>query len=360
MPAVPFNSLIVVTGISGYIGSHVGLAALTAGHHVRGTVRSLARAEEVKAAYAKQGADISRLEFALVDDLTSEVQLSAAFKGAAGIANLAIPGSLTADSNIEPQQVIDAAIALLRVAAQEPSIQRVVFTSSSTAAFARPGFIDRPLNGSDWNEEAQRRYEEADEETKKIPFKWAAIKYHYSKYASEKAAWKWIAEHKPTFDFVSLIPNNNFGPLLLGDVHSSALWLYSLMKNETSIFKILFPRKSLVPAVFTSFEDYVNINNSTAEWFIDTRDTGRLHVLALTTPSVGGKRFWAVASPYGWNQVLTILRRTYPESTFPENLPEENGGVDTQEIDNSIATELLGGWIGLEKSIIDTTKTFPQ
>ncbi len=41
-------SLVLVTGGSGFIGGHCILQCLAAGHHVRTTVRSLAREPEVR------------------------------------------------------------------------------------------------------------------------------------------------------------------------------------------------------------------------------------------------------------------------------------------------------------------------
>jgi hypothetical protein len=72
MPALPANSLLAITGINGYIASHtLGLWALGAGHRVRGTVRSWARAESLKAGYEKHGipaAELdSRLQIVTVD-----------------------------------------------------------------------------------------------------------------------------------------------------------------------------------------------------------------------------------------------------------------------------------------------------
>jgi hypothetical protein len=73
MPALAPNSLIAVTRITGYIASHVGLAALQADYRVRGTIRSHKGAESLKAGYAEQGIPVfdldDRLEFVVIDDL---------------------------------------------------------------------------------------------------------------------------------------------------------------------------------------------------------------------------------------------------------------------------------------------------
>jgi uncharacterized protein YbjT (DUF2867 family) len=43
-PAIPVGSWIVVTGVTGFIGSHVADQALAAGYHVRGIVRDVEKA----------------------------------------------------------------------------------------------------------------------------------------------------------------------------------------------------------------------------------------------------------------------------------------------------------------------------
>jgi nucleoside-diphosphate-sugar epimerase len=86
---------------------------------------------------------------------------------------------------------------------------------------------------------------------------------------------------------------------------------------------------------------------------VDVRDTGRLHVLALSAPPAGGKRFWAAAAPFGWNQVLGILRQHFPKAPIPKDLEAPRGQPDRQKIDNKPAEQLLGGWISLERALVD-------
>lgn len=195
MPALPPNSLIVVTGITGYIASHVGLTALQAGHRVRATVRSLSRSEEVKTAYAKHGVDVSKLEFVVIDDLTSEAQLANAIKGVDGVAHVAIPGSVPGDSDENPQQAVDSNVNLLHAASKEPSIKRIVLTSSSAASIAPPSFKDGIITDKDWNEKDSAHFLNGTAEDKKQP-DWVMHRYAASKTLSEKAAWKWVEEEK--------------------------------------------------------------------------------------------------------------------------------------------------------------------
>jgi uncharacterized protein YbjT (DUF2867 family) len=48
-PALPFNSVVLVTGVNGFIGSHVADQLLLAGYRVRGTARKVSKADSLKA-----------------------------------------------------------------------------------------------------------------------------------------------------------------------------------------------------------------------------------------------------------------------------------------------------------------------
>lgn len=89
---------------------------------------------------------------------------------------------------------------------------------------------------------------------------------------------------------------------------------------------------------------------------MDVRDAGRLHALALTAPDAGGKRIWSAAGPFGWNQVLAVLRKACPKADLPEDAP--NWVPSTDKIDSEYGRELLGGkWIALEETVLETIKT---
>lgn len=94
-----------------------------------------------------------------------------------------------------------------------------------------------------------------------------------------------------------------------------------------------------------------------SEYFVDVRDTARLHLIALVAPQVQGERLFAFAEPYNWNMVLKIFRKLYPVRKFPADLP--NLGMDISSYPRERATALLASfgqskWISLEESIRDT------
>jgi GDP-D-mannose dehydratase len=47
-PAIPFGSWVVISGVSGFIGSHVADQALVAGYKVRGTTRDVQKSDWIK------------------------------------------------------------------------------------------------------------------------------------------------------------------------------------------------------------------------------------------------------------------------------------------------------------------------
>ncbi|KZO93502.1 NAD(P)-binding protein [Calocera viscosa TUFC12733] len=329
MAPIPPGSLVVVTGITGYIGSHVGLAALQAGYRVRGTVRDTKKAEELREKFKQLGLDASedKLDIVIVDDLTSQEQYEKAFVGAAGIAHVALPGQTATwidDTNT-------SVLSVLRAAAKEPSVKRVVLTSSSVTVITPGENGDHTLTDEDWNEVALERYSKLPVSARGDP-KNRPVMYCAAKTISEQEGWKWMAEHKPSFEFVTVLPNANFGPFLCGEPHSTGGWVSSLLKGDDTSAK--------------------NVGN---QWYIDVRDDAQLHLLGMTKPELAGKRIWAAAGPFGWNAILQILKKNFPDVKIPDENPE--WVLSPMKVDSEVGRKLLGGWISLEKSVVDTAKS---
>jgi hypothetical protein len=153
---------------------------------------------------------------------------------------------------------------------------------------------------------------------------------------------------------VSTLPDTTLGPVLHGDPPSSAAFIASLLKNDPAITRFL-PARELSVSVSCGVLQLLFLTLSWKEWHVDVRDTARLHLLGLTTPSLGGKRILAAAGPWGWNEILGILRKHFPNVQVPEDF--EGGEPDRQRIDSEVAREMLGGWIGLEQSVVDLAKS---
>lgn len=80
-PAVPYDSTIVVTGCSGFIGSHIVDQALAAGYRVRGISRDSKKNKWLQEYFnTKYGK--GKFELVSVPDLTKENAFDGAVKGA--------------------------------------------------------------------------------------------------------------------------------------------------------------------------------------------------------------------------------------------------------------------------------------
>ena len=197
MPAVPPDSLIAITGISGYIASYIGLWALRGGYRVRGTVRSWARADSLKAGYEKQGISASelaaRLEFVIVDDLNFEDQWTAALKDVDGIVHAALNFD-----RIEAivGEAVAGTLSLLRAAKKYPSVKRVVLTSSVVAVITAPMQRDKVLTTEEWNDEVLEIFEKGLPNDHDPILKQASFFFPYSaaKLKAERAAWESVKQ----------------------------------------------------------------------------------------------------------------------------------------------------------------------
>ncbi|KZT58657.1 NAD(P)-binding protein [Calocera cornea HHB12733] len=332
-PLAP-NALVVVTGITGYIASHTGLAALKAGYRVRGTVRSLSKAEELRKAYEKEGADVSaeKLEFVVLDDLMNADKFETVFAGVDGVIHLALPDPTDGDY---VQNTIASVLVPLK-AANKVGIKNFVLTGTSFAVVTPGNAPTALITNKDWNETSRQQYESAKEENKQGMLSHFVL-YAVGKQLAEKAAWTYVEQEKPSFDLTVILPDVNWGPLLYGKEALTPSWITNLLRGDGSGL--------FLPAL--------------TEWYIDVRDCAKLHVLSLAGGALTGQRVWAAAGPFGWNQVLAILRKNFP--AVADKIPGDVAASPLEpcpwKIDNAPATKALGGWIGLEKSVVETARS---
>ena len=80
MSAIPKDSLVLVTGANGFIGSHVVDQFLGAGYKVRGTARSESKGAWVKELFDKKYGP-GKFELAVVPDMNQKGAFNEAMKG---------------------------------------------------------------------------------------------------------------------------------------------------------------------------------------------------------------------------------------------------------------------------------------
>src|SRR5271165_1580461 len=134
-------STVLVTGGSGFIGSHTILQLMAAGHQVRTTVRSLKREGDVRALLREGGAEPGdRLSF-FAADLVNDAGWREAVAGCEYVLHVAspLPPNLPKDEN---ELITPAREGPLRVlhTARDAGVKRVVRTSS----FGAIGYGQKP------------------------------------------------------------------------------------------------------------------------------------------------------------------------------------------------------------------------
>ena len=84
------GELVLVTGISGFIGYRVAVLALEAGYRVRGSIRRAEQAEHLRSLPSVQPF-LDRLEFVVVPDILANGAFDEALKGVDLVEHLASP-----------------------------------------------------------------------------------------------------------------------------------------------------------------------------------------------------------------------------------------------------------------------------
>ena len=146
-------STILVTGGSGFIGSHCILQILAAGHSVRTTVRNLKREGDVRAMLKKGGAEPGTGSRFFAADLESDAGWPQAVAGCDYVLHVASPFPPSVPKH-EDELIVPAREGALRVlrAARDAGVKRVVLTSS----FAAIGYGQKPqytpFNETNWTD----------------------------------------------------------------------------------------------------------------------------------------------------------------------------------------------------------------
>ena len=263
---------ILVTGISGFIAKHVALQLLQRGYEVRGTIRALNKAIQVKKSIEDAGADSSKLSFVAADLLSDEGWDEAA-KGCTGVMHLAspLPTAQPRDRHALTPAARDGALRVIKAASHA---DRIIMTSSIAAMMYR---ANRPaamvIKEADWTD-----------------IDWPPLSaYVVSKTAAESEAWDAAIGGGFKHRLTTINPSLVLGPPLDDDIGASLDLVRLFLKGA-------YP--AIPPASFP---------------MIDVRDVAELHVRALETPETGGRRLIASADTLSLKEVGDILREAYPD-----------------------------------------------
>ncbi|MEO0733931.1 MAG: aldehyde reductase [Bacteroidota bacterium] len=267
---------ILLTGVTGFLGSHLAALALERGYTVRGSMRDLGRADTIRRAIARV-APTERLTF-VAADLSDAAAWDKAAAGMDFVLHVASPFPTTIPKNEEAviRPAVDGTLNVLR-AASKHGVKRVVLTSSSGAAMygvRRKGTFTE----EDWTD---------------VTNKQDTSPYFRSKTMAERAAWEFISADDSGMELTTVLPGAILGPLLENDPGTSAAIVLKLLDGS-------------VPAL-------PNIGFA----MVDVRSVADLHLRAMENPAAAGERFLGAGKFFTFKEVAEVLRRTYPERKFP-------------------------------------------
>lgn len=252
-------STVLVTGGSGFIGTHCIVQLLAAGHTVRTTVRNLKREPEVRAMLKEGGADAGDKLTFYAADLEKDAGWSEAVAGCDYVLHVASPFPATVPKD-ENELIVPAREGALRVlrASRDAGVKRVVLTSSYAAiGYGHPPQT-APFDETSWTN----------------PDAGDVLPYVKSKTFAERAAWDFIQKEGGALELSVVNPVAVLGPALGSDFSPSIFLVQRLMDGAMPGC----PRISF--------------------GLVDVRDVADLHLRAMTNSAAKGERFLAVAGDF--------------------------------------------------------------
>lgn len=267
--------LVLLTGISGFIAKHVALKLLNAGYSVRGTLRRMDRADEVRAALAPYLTESAGELTFIQADLESDAGWAEAMAGVSALVHTASPFPIAQPK--DPATVIRPAVEgterVLKAAAAA-SVTRVVLTSS-TVAVINEGKPDTLQDEADWCDTH-------------LP---TTTPYAKSKTLAERAAWE-IAKARG-LKLTTINPGLVLGPPL-DEHYGSSLSL---------VERFLKGRDPMLPPMGLPV--------------VDVRDVAEMHLRALQRPETEGRRYLASSGSMAFVDMGRTLKAAYPTRRIP-------------------------------------------
>ena len=298
--------LVVITGVSGYIGSHVAHKVLqNGGFRVRGTMRSIKpeKTDPLKAAF---GDDLfANIEFVEADLLNDE-SMDKAIEGATYVIHVASPITGNFDGTDRKVTIIkpavDGTMSAMR-ACEKHGVKRIVITSSIVACST--GHSDK-LNFTveDWSKTEDDNKDVSD--------------YSRSKHFAEKAAWDFVKNlpEDKKVECVTILPGLVVGPQLIQCAFASGNIMKMFWKGNPSQWAI---------------------------GLIDVRDVAEAHLQAILKPEANGQRFMLVNETFFTSEVNTWIYTRHGKNFPAMTASTEEPDLSKKKIwDNTSTKNVLG------------------
>ena len=271
---------VLVTGGSGFVGSHLVRRLLERGHRVHATLRSVTHTAKVRPLREMQRAFPDRLTL-FEADLLREGSFDEAMTDCRVVFHVASPFFMPEKIKDGRRDMVDPALLgtrnVLASVERTPTVERLVFTSTVGAIF---GDYADVLEMDD--QVLSEKYVNSTSTVENNP-------YHYAKTVAEQAAWEAEAA-QDRWRMVSVNPGLILGPSLTPASESGSLFLLE------ELFKGYF------------FYGAPDFSFTTA----DVRDVADAHIAAAEQSDAKGRYIVAAPTMTSFHEMARVIRTRYP------------------------------------------------
>lgn len=278
---MPKSKKVLLTGVTGFLGSHTTIQLLEKGYQVLGTMRDLSRSEAIRNVIAVHTDKVDNLSFAQADLSDDSVWQDLA-KGVDYIQHIASPFPRVLPKReedlIEPAK--RGTLSIMEAAAAN-RVKRVVLTSSTGSIMygKEKDQRNRTFTEADWTDVTNKK---------------DSTPYFRSKTIAEKAAWDFIKQDQSGLELSTVCPGAILGPVLEKDFGTSANLIIKTMDGSAPAMpKIGFDT-------------------------VDVRSVADLLIRAMESPKAANQRYIGSAGYLSFMNVANILREAYPNHKIPK------------------------------------------
>lgn len=282
--------LVLLTGANGFIAAHMLELLLRKDYHVRATARSQSKCDVIRKQYPTDA-----LELVVVEDFMKAAAFDEAVKGVDYILHTASPLRTDAIGLDMMLPAVNGTKSILRSAATQPQLRKIVYTSSFGAIVdqAKEPWPGHVYTDDQWS-----------------PLTWEdgiagpqASSYRVSKKYAELELWDFKRNQKPSFDVAAICPPLVFGPIINDQT------LDTMNTSNQVIWKYLSGQTAEV--------------GDLARGFADVRDVAQAHLLAMEAK--GSERYIVTAGLFTEQSMANILRQRFPhlQASIPVGDPSK-------------------------------------
>ncbi|CAI6088335.1 unnamed protein product, partial [Clonostachys chloroleuca] len=270
---------VLITGASGFLGSHIAARLIDQGYKIRATFRS-----ESKSQLFRNVLGGKNIETCIVADITAPGAFIEAIVGADFVIHTASPFTFEVTDIKKDliQPAVEGTARMLEAIASSSTVKRLVLTSSFAAVVdptkgPRAGYA---YTEEDWNPMTPEKALEN-----------SLFGYQASKTFAEKAAWDFIkssAGNEKTPSLVTICP-----PMIFGPAHpASGITKDALNESSAQLLNAVTSADSAPTRMPV---------------FVDVRDVAQAHVDALDVAKIpNSERFVVCAGNFTWAAIKEI------------------------------------------------------